>query len=77
MAVLLKRFDPEENVNRWYMVHVQPTLFEPIAVIYAWGSWETAWQQIRILPADSLEEAQVAADEIVTAKLKRGYKLIQ
>jgi hypothetical protein len=42
MAALLKRFEPEENVNRWYLVHVQPTLFEPIAVICAWGSWETA-----------------------------------
>jgi hypothetical protein len=72
MTVLLKRFDPEENVNRWYMVHVQPTLFEPIAVICAWGSWETTWQQMRILPAGSLEEAQAAAEGIVAVQNLSG-----
>lgn len=73
MTVLLKRFDPEENLNRWYMVHVQPTLLEPIAVMCAWGSRETSWQQMRIMPVATLTDASRLAQEIVAQKLKRGY----
>jgi len=76
MAVLLKRFDPEEHINRWYSVHVQPTLLDPVAVICAWGSWETNWQQTRVLPVVSFEEAEALAGKIVTAKIKRGYQRI-
>ena len=37
IMVILKRVEPEEKVDRWYMVTVQPTLLEPVAVVCAYG----------------------------------------
>ncbi len=73
MFTLLKRFDPEQHANRWYMVMVQPTLLEETAVICAWGSRENDYQRTRIMPMGTLAEAEAFAAKIVAAKLKRGY----
>ena len=51
MLTFLKRVDPEEHMDRWYMVFVQATLFEPVAVICAWGNRRNSYQQLRVLPA--------------------------
>lgn len=72
----LIRIDPTEHMNRWYAVTVQATLFEPAAVVCLWGSRETTYQQMQVIPAASLEAAQALADKIVAAKLRRGYQLI-
>lgn len=76
MPTLLKRIDPEENINRWYFVTVQPTLLDPIAVVTAWGSRENDYQQVKILATDSVAEAQALAEKIVAQKLRRGYRLV-
>ena len=46
--VVLKRVDPEANMNRTYMVTVQPTLLDTVAVVYAWGSRESSQLQVRV-----------------------------
>jgi predicted DNA-binding WGR domain protein len=69
----LTRVEPENNVNRWYFVTVQPTLFEPLAVICFWGRRGTKYQRARILPADTAAEAEELAGSIVSQKLARGY----
>lgn len=33
MRIVLIREEPEAHLNRWYVVYVQPTLLEPVAVI--------------------------------------------
>ena len=75
--MLLRRIDPEENMNRWYMVQIQPTLLDPIAVICSWGNRDTAWVRSRILPMGSREQAQEEAEKIIATKIKRGYVRIQ
>jgi predicted DNA-binding WGR domain protein len=77
MLAVMKRVEPEENMDRWYMVAVQATLFEPVAVVCAWGSRETTYQQLRIFPAENEREAQALATNIVAQKLKRGYVMVQ
>ncbi len=77
MFTLLTRIDPDEQMNRWYIVAVQSTLFEPIAVITAWGSRNSDWQQWRAFPAESLAAAQETAESIIIAKQKRGYQIVQ
>ena len=67
------RIEPEENMNRWYSVSVQPTLLDPWAVICAWGSRRTSYMRLRVLPAESSEAATLLADNIVTRKVRRGY----
>jgi predicted DNA-binding WGR domain protein len=77
MLTFLKRVDPEEHMDRWYMVFVQATLFEPVAVICAWGNRRNSYQQLRVLPAHSEGEALTIAQKIVEQKLARGYALVQ
>ncbi len=73
--ILLNRIDPEDNMNRWYLVSVQATLFSPCAVIIAWGRRDNGFQQWRALPVDNRDRAQELADRIVTMKVKRGYQV--
>jgi predicted DNA-binding WGR domain protein len=75
MRAFLTKVDPDENINRWYLVFVQATLLDPMAVTCMWGSRETTWQQIRVIPAPNLCEAERLAEKIVRQKLKRGYEL--
>lgn len=76
MGTLLKRIDREEHINRWYFVTVQATLLDTVAVVTAWGSRENEYQQIRALPMASWAEAEILAEQIVRAKLKRGYQVV-
>ncbi|MBP7042327.1 MAG: WGR domain-containing protein [Chloroflexi bacterium] len=76
MGTLLKRIDREEHINRWYFVTVQATLLDTVAVVTAWGSRENEYQQIRALPMASWAEAEILAEQIVRAKLKRGYQFV-
>ena len=76
MFTYLKKVDPEENMDRWYMVFVQASLFDPDAVICAWGSRRNSYQQLRVLPAASREEALETAQGIVKQKLGRGYEIV-
>jgi len=73
--VLLNRIAPDENMNRWYLVMVQATLFHPCAVIIAWGRRDNDFQQWRVIPVETRDQAQELADRIVTRKIKRGYQV--
>ncbi len=73
--ILLSHIEPTENLNRWYLVSIQATLFFPCAVIIAWGRRDNDFQQWRAIPADTLDHAQELADKIVKKKLQRGYQV--
>ena len=75
--IVLKRVDATAGINRWYMVSVQQTLLEPVAVVCAWGSRKSRWQQLRVLPVDTCEAATKLADKIVKNKQKRGYEIVR
>ena len=76
MFTFLKRVDPEENMDRWYMVFVQASLLDPVAVICAWGNRRNSYQQLRVLPAASWTEAHETAQDMVKKKLDRGYEIV-
>jgi predicted DNA-binding WGR domain protein len=67
--IFLSRINPHENLNRWYLVSIQATLFHPWAVIIAWGRRDNAFQQWRAIPVESAVQAQELADRIVTKKI--------
>lgn len=77
MLVLLRKFEPDRSMNRWYMITIQASLLEPVAVVCAYGSWETSWQQLRVLPVFSQDEAQAVAATILRQKLQRGYEIVE
>jgi len=72
--IILVRHDPAKNVNRWYAVGVQPTLFCPHAVLCGWGRRGTAYARWRILPTENRQQAEELAGEIVAEKRKKGYQ---
>ena len=71
--IVLARVDPGARMNRFYWVHIQPTLLDKIAVVCAWGSRDNPFQQMRAIPAKDLDEANKIAAEIVRKKIFRGY----
>lgn len=76
MHTLLKRTDPAENINRWYMVSIERNLFGNTAVVCRWGSLQTSYQQTSCQIVRDEEEAAEVARGIVEAKVKRGYIVV-
>ena len=72
--ICLIRVDPMQNMNRWYYVAVQPTLFDEFAVICGWGRRGPEQAQWRILPVESQQEADELAERMVSGKIQRGYQ---
>jgi predicted DNA-binding WGR domain protein len=77
MTTLLSRIDPVENINRWYLVSIQATLFHPCAVVIAWGRRDNEFQQWRAIPVENQQQATRLAEKIVSRKIRRGYSLIK
>jgi len=73
--ILLNRINPDENVNRWYLVSVQATLFHPCALVVAWGRRDNDFQRWRVIPIENHEQAQKLVNRIVSKKVKRGYQI--
>jgi predicted DNA-binding WGR domain protein len=73
--IFLSHVEPADNLNRWYLVSIQATLFFPCAVIIAWGRRDNDFQQWRAIPVDTLDQAQEMADWIVKKKLRRGFRI--
>ncbi len=73
--IVLIRHDPAENVNRWYAVGIQPTLFCQHAVLCGWGRRGSAYARWRILPAENRAQAGEMAKSIVAAKKSKGYQV--
>ena len=72
MRTLLK-IDPERHMHRWYAVGIQSPLVEELAVVYGWGSLNSAFQQWRRIAVSSQEEAERLLNQMVKTRLKRGY----
>ena len=73
--IILIRHDPAKNVNRWYAVGIQPTLFCQHAVLCGWGRRGSDYARWRILPAENRAQAGEMARSIVAAKQKKGYQV--
>lgn len=72
----LIRVDLAINMNRWYAVNVQGTLFHEYAVVCGWGRRGTDYARWKIIPVECLEQAGEMVESIVEAKKKKGYKAI-
>lgn len=73
--ILLSHVEPSENLNRWYLVSIQATLFFPCAVVIAWGRRDNDFQQWRAISVETPAHAQELANRIVKKKLARGYQI--
>ena len=71
----MSRIDPDKNANRWYLIGIQPSLFDPIALIRFWGSRSTTYQQVMVQPFEDQETAREAADKLICDKVRGGYRV--
>jgi len=71
--VILRRFDPERNMARFYRMQMQPTLFGGVTLIREWGRIGQAGT-CRHDQHDTAEAARLALDALTAAKRRRGYR---
>ncbi|TIQ41817.1 MAG: WGR domain-containing protein [Mesorhizobium sp.] len=71
--VHLRRIDPSQNMRRFYMLAIQPTLFGGATVIRNWGRIGTNGQSM-METFDSSEDAVTASKRLERSKRRRGYR---
>ncbi|MGV1964162.1 WGR domain-containing protein [Agrobacterium sp. 22-222-1] len=71
--VHLQRIDPTQNMRRFYMLAIQPTLFGGASVIRNWGRIGTCGQTM-IETFESEAEANLAISRLERTKKRRGYR---
>ncbi|WLE00502.1 WGR domain-containing protein (plasmid) [Agrobacterium leguminum] len=72
-TIYLRRIDPSQNMRRFYVLAIQPTLFGGASVIRNWGRIGTNGQS-KIETFDSDHDAATAAMRLQKAKRRRGYR---
>lgn len=70
---LLFRTDPAQNMARFYLLAIEPTLFGGSSLMRCWGRIGTKGQ-LKIDLFDTAVEAREAAGKLLHGKLKRGYR---
>lgn len=70
--IVLERVDPAENMARYYVLSVEPTLFGNSALVREWGRIGSPGRR-RSQFFDQVAEARVALDTWLARKIRRGY----
>ncbi|RUV80618.1 WGR domain-containing protein [Mesorhizobium sp.] len=71
--VHLRRIDPTQNMRRFYVLAIQPTLFGGASVIRNWGRIGTNGQSM-VQTFDQSGEADSALSLLERSKRRRGYR---
>lgn len=72
MEVHLCRINPEQNMYRFYHVHVERDLFGTWCLIRQWGRLGT-YGRARHQWFNSIYDALLAQERLVNAKIQHGY----
>ncbi|MGK6314726.1 WGR domain-containing protein [Neorhizobium sp. DT-125] len=72
--LLLTRRDPSRNMARFYMLTVEPDLFNGVALTRNWGRIGTKGR-FRIELFGSRQEAEGRLAAIANRKVRRGYRM--
>ncbi len=75
MHAFLTRIDPKQNMNRWYLVVIQPNLFNELTIFTAWGGRASGGMRFQMHAAASMSEAVKFARGIVRSKVGKGYQI--
>jgi predicted DNA-binding WGR domain protein len=74
LQVLLERIDPAQNMCRYYVISVEPTLFGDAALMRRWGRVGRAGQEAIEL-FDNAEQAVIKLETWLKRKVRRGHRL--
>ena len=69
----LHRIEPTHNCYRYYVLSLQPGLFEEWCLTRSWGRMGTKGRQL-IVWFESKEQAEQVYERTLRAKLRRGYQ---
>lgn len=70
--VHLRRFDATRNMRRFYLLSLQPTLFDGVAMVRNWGRIGTSGRTT-LQSFDDSARAGEAFDRLERTKRRRGY----
>jgi len=73
--LVLDRSDPQQNMARFYVLAVEPTLFGDAALVREWGRRGSPGRRRLDLYGD-LDEAAEALEDWLLRKTKRGYRIV-
>ncbi|TQI65227.1 putative DNA-binding WGR domain protein [Bosea sp. AK1] len=73
LHILLERIDPSQNMARYYVLSIEPTLFGDSALVREWGRIGSSRQRrSEFFPQPS--DAHLALDTWLRRKRRRGYQ---
>ena len=72
LSVVVQRVDPKANAYRYYVLSIEPNLFEGVSLVKEWGRIGARGRSATELHPD-LAGARVALDVWLRRKLRRGY----
>ena len=73
-VLVLERVDRAKNMARFYVLSIEPTLFEDLALVRRWGRIGNAGRErIELQPPERV--AQVELKKWLDCKKRRGYRL--
>ena len=73
--LLLERVDPAKNVNRFYYLAWQPSLFDYGAVVRMYGRRDGQQRKLSPLPYPSLDAAWPLIRSLIRRRLRHGYQI--
>lgn len=73
--LVLERRDHARNMARFYVLAVEPTLFDEFALVREWGRWGNVGRRRLDLYGD-LDQAAEALEDWLLRKTKRGYRIV-
>jgi predicted DNA-binding WGR domain protein len=73
-VLVLERVDRANNMARFYVLSIEPTLFEDLALVRRWGRIGTVGRE-RIDLHPSRPVAQIELKKWLDRKKRRGYHL--
>ncbi|CDZ64413.1 Hypothetical protein NGAL_HAMBI2605_29730 [Neorhizobium galegae bv. orientalis] len=69
----LRRIDPSQNIQRFYCLPIQPTLFGGTSLVGNWGRIGTNGQEM-MATFDECRAAEEAMSRLEQTKRRRGYR---
>lgn len=72
LHILLERADPSQNMARYYVLSIEPTLFGDSALVREWGRIGSSGQR-RSEFFPQTNDAHLALDTWLKRKRRRGY----
>ena len=73
--LVLDRTDPQQDMARFYVLAIEPTLFGDAALVREWGRTGTKGRRRLDLYGDAGEAAEALEDWLLR-KSKRGYRVV-